>query len=112
MLRATTGGIGSREAQQAGDNTVAIALCLLVPTVTYYALLVTALGSTGLFSPVTYGLTFNSMLLHLLDGRFDVDPAVIGPEGYLRDGAIYAYFGIFPALFRGLFLPLPSFATC
>jgi hypothetical protein len=111
MVRATIGGIAGSEAREAADNTVAIALCLLVPSVIYYALLVTALGSTGLFSPVTYGLTFNSMLLHLLDRRFDVDPAAIGPEGYLRDGAIYAYFGIFPALFRALFLPLPSFAT-
>jgi len=112
MLRATVGGIGGSEAREAGDNTVAIALCLLIPTVLYYGLLVTALGSTGLFIPVTYGMTFNSMLLHLLDGRFDVDPAVIGAEGYLRDGSVYAYFGIFPALFRAPFLPLPSFATC
>src|SRR5712691_3708883 len=84
---------------------------LLLPALYYYAFLLTMAGSTGLFQPVTYGLTFNSMLSHLLEGRFDVDPATIGPEGFLRDGAVYAYFGIFPALFRALFLPLPDFAT-
>ena len=86
-------------------------LFLLLPALYYYAFLITGAGSTGLFRPVTYGLTFNSMLLHLLAGRFDVDPAAIGIEGFVRDGAVYAYFGIFPALFRVLFLPLPDFAT-
>ena len=76
----------------------------------YYAFLLTA-GSSGLFAPLPHGLVFNDMLLHLLQGRFDVDPAAIGDEGYLRDGATYAYFGIFPALFRALFLWLPDFAT-
>lgn len=81
----------------------------LLPAVAYYALLLCA-GSSGLFAPVNQGLTFNSMLLHLLHGRFDVDPTIIGEEGYLRDGAVYAYFGVFPALFRGLFLWVPGFA--
>jgi hypothetical protein len=48
-------------------------------------------------------LTFNSMLDHLLRGRFDVDPQIVGYEGYHRDGHVYAYWGIFPALLR---LPL------
>lgn len=96
---------------EAADHIPAIGLCLLFPAIFYYAFLITAVGSTGLFSPVPYGLTFNSMLSHLLAGRFDVDPTAIGPEGYARDGAVYAYFGIFPALFRALFLPLPNFAT-
>ena len=81
----------------------------LAPAAFYYAFLLTA-GVSGLLSPASHGLTFNSMLLHLLQGRFDVDPAAIGDEGYLRDGAVYAYFGIFPALFRSLFLWLPNFA--
>jgi hypothetical protein len=51
------------------------------------------------------------MALHLLHGRFDVGPASIGDEGYLRDGLVYAYFGILPALFRMIFLPLADFAT-
>ena len=85
-------------------------LLWLLPAAAYYAFLLTA-GGSGLFAPVLHGLTFNSMLQHLLHGQFDVDPATIGDEGFLRNGATYAYFGIFPALFRGLFLWLPNFAT-
>lgn len=48
-------------------------------------------------------LTFNSMLDHLLRGRFDVDPQIVGSEGFLRDGHVYAYWGIWCALLR---LPL------
>src|SRR5947209_1391034 len=92
------------------DDTSAPALLWLIPAVWYYSLLV-AFPATGLSAPVTYGLTFNSMLLHLLQGRFDVDPAAIGIEGYVRDGSVFAYFGIFPALLRAILLPLPQFAT-
>lgn len=81
----------------------------LVPAAVYYGFLLCA-GSSGLFGPVMHGLTFNSMLLHLLHGQFDVDPAAVGDEGYLRDGLIYSYFGIFPALFRVLVLWVPNFA--
>jgi hypothetical protein len=45
-------------------------------------------------------LTFNSMLVHLMRGRFDVDPQIVGNEGFLRNGRVYAYFGIFCALIR------------
>ena len=47
--------------------------------------------------------TFNSMLDHLLRGQFDVDPQIVGVEGYLRNGHVYAYWGIWCALLR---LPL------
>src|SRR4051812_47935032 len=88
----------------------AIALLCLLPAGCYYAFLL-SLGSTGFFDPLPHGLTYNSMLLHLLQGRFDVDPAAIGDEGFLRDGATYAYFGVSPALFRAAFLGLRDFAT-
>jgi hypothetical protein len=91
----------------AGQNAL---LLWLIPAALYYVFLLTA-GAPGLFGPVQHGLTFNSMLVHLLHGRFDVDPAAIGDEGYLRGGAVYAYFGVFPALFRVLFLWLPNFAA-
>lgn len=52
-------------------------------------------------------LTFNSMMDHLLHGRFDVDPNTVGKEGFLRDGRVYAYWGIFPALLRLPILLLP-----
>jgi hypothetical protein len=45
-------------------------------------------------------LTFNSMLEHLLRGEFDVDPSTVGPEGFYRDGHVFAYWGIFLALIR------------
>lgn len=82
----------------------------VVPAAIWYALLISA-GSAGMTAPVPHGLVFNSMALHLLHGQFDVGPASIGDEGYLRDGLVYAYFGILPALFRMLFLPLADFAT-
>jgi hypothetical protein len=94
---------------RAALNGAASLLLLLFLALYYYGFLITGAGSTGLFRPVTYGLTFNSMLIHLSEGRFDVDPATIGIEGFAREGAVYAYFGIFPALFRALFLPLPDF---
>jgi hypothetical protein len=86
----------------------ATVLLWLIPAAAYYTLLISLSG--GLFAPVLHGLTFNSMLLHMLQGRFDVDPATIGDEGYLQGGLVFAYFGVFPALFRALFLWLPGFA--
>jgi len=91
-------------------SATARALLWLLPAGAWYALLLCA-GSAGMTAPVPHGLVFNSMALHLLHGQFDVDPAAIGDEGYLRDGVTYAYFGILPALFRMLFLPLANFAT-
>lgn len=79
-----------------------IALLLSLAASIYYALLLSA-GSGGFFAALPHGTVFNSMALHLLDGRFDVDPASIGDEGFLRNGAVYAYFGVLPALVR---LPL------
>jgi hypothetical protein len=57
------------------------------------------------------GLTFNSMLLHMLHGRFDVAPSSIGAEAFVRDGRSYAYFGIFPALLRLPLLPFLDLRT-
>ena len=50
--------------------------------------------------------TFNSMLDHLVHGQVDVDPNVIGYEGFLHNGHVYSYFGITCALLR---LPLLLF---
>ena len=50
-----------------------------------------------------FELTFNSMLEHMLAGRFDVDADIVGGEGFLRNGHVYAYWGIWCALLR---LPL------
>ena len=53
--------------------------------------------------PALLGLAFNSMLEHLLAGRFDVDPAAIDFEAFLVGDRTVSYFGIFCALLR---LPL------
>src|SRR3979411_966481 len=58
----------------------AIVLLALVPAAGYYAMVIT-LGFPSFFTLHPHGLTFNSMLLHLLQGRFDVDPQTIGDEG-------------------------------
>ena len=42
--------------------------------------------------------TFNSMLDHLAHGQFDVDPNIVDREGFLRNGHVYAYWGITRAL--------------
>ena len=84
-------------------------LCLLAASFYYKSLL--GCCSSDFFAPVPYGLTFNSMLLHLLQGRFDVDPQTIGDEGSLRNGLVYTYFGVLPALLRLPFLRSADFAA-
>jgi hypothetical protein len=101
--------------------TWAIVLLCLVPAGAYYAALISSNygdlldmrypSPPGLFSPLHYGLTFNSMLLHLLNGAFDVDPQTIGLEGAVRNGLTYSYFGIAMALIRLPFVAARDFAT-
>src|SRR5690349_10079713 len=61
-----------------------IAFLCVVPAAAYYARLL-SLSGPSFFTPVPHGLTFNSMLLHLLQGTFDVDPETVGVESALRD---------------------------
>lgn len=75
-----------------------------------YALLLTR-GDLDPFGAEPAGLTFNSMLSHMLRGRWDVDPAAIGVEAFVRDGRSYAYFGPLPALLRLPLLPVPGWRT-
>jgi hypothetical protein len=50
-------------------------------------------------------LLFNNMFAHLLQGRFDVDPASVRYEAFVRQGRTYSYFGLFCPLLRApLFL--------
>ena len=90
-----------------------VALLCLLPAGCYYLLLIVqpspGAATSGLFGPVSHGLTFNSMLLHLLRGTFDVDPQTIGDEGIVHNGLTYAYFGILPALLRLFVLPTANF---
>ena len=77
-------------------------LLWLIPSL--YAVALLSLGTFDLLRPVPpHGLVFNSMLDHLLHGQFDVDPAAITVEAFIRNGRTIAYFGIFGAILR---LPL------
>jgi hypothetical protein len=87
---------------------------LAVFTFVYYAALLTN-GDFILWAPAihpgdsgqsTYGFVYNSTLLHLLTGDFTIDLDAIGFEALIREGKIYTYFGIMPALLR---LPLVPF---
>jgi hypothetical protein len=69
-----------------------------------------SLNFSRLLEPGARGMTFNSMLEHLLHGEFDVDPAAITSEGHIRDGKTYTYFGIIPALLRLPLLPTGALA--
>ena len=69
----------------------------------YYLVEISDAGSAFGRPTPPLNLTFNSMLDHVLRGRFDVDPRTVGYEGFSRGGRVYAYWGIFPALLR---LPL------
>jgi hypothetical protein len=86
-------------------NELRLQLFLVAFMLLYYGALITH-GSFNFLHREDIGLTFNSMLEHLLHGYFDVDPDAIGIEGFLRDGRVYSYWGIFCAIIR---LPLLAF---
>ena len=69
--------------------------------VPFYGLLLAVSWRLDFNDPIR--LTFNSMLAHMLRGQFDVDPNIVQVEGFLRNGRVYSYFGIWGALLR---LPL------
>jgi hypothetical protein len=84
----------------------------------YYAALLTN-GDFILWAPAIrpgdseqsiFGFVFNSTLLHLLRGEFTIDPDAIGFEALIRNGEIYTYFGIMPAVLRLPLLPFVDLA--
>lgn len=83
---------------------------LLAVLAVHHALAVTR-GSLDFFGDAEAGLVFNDMLLRLLEGRFDVSPAVIRDEAFVHDGRSYTYFGLLPALVRLPLLPFIDLAT-
>lgn len=80
----------------------------------YYSFQITG-GSFDFFHDhpreIVSGVVFNSMLAHLLQGDFSVDPDAIRQEAFVKDGKTYAYFGIGLALLRLPLLPFRDFAT-
>ena len=79
------------------------ALALLAALLALYYTALATHFTFELWPTTSGGFVFNSQLRALLDGRMDIDPRVIGMEGFVRDGKTYTYFGILPALLR---LPL------
>ncbi len=73
-----------------------------------YLALITDIGFLLPPSVAERDFILNSMLDHLLRGRMDVDPAIIGLEGFTREGRVYAYWGVLPALLRLPFAWLPG----
>lgn len=92
-----------------------IGLVVAVSIVTFYAALLTNFHFRlvtdasnfwrGGEDPRSLGTIYNSMLLHLRAGHFDVDPDAVKWEAFNRDGKTYTYFGILPALLRICALP-------
>jgi hypothetical protein len=108
-VKVDTPGFGDRPSHPVTSmllrHDVALQLVLAAFMLLYYGALITN-GNFHFFHPTRNGLTFNSMIEHLLAGRFDVDPETVGNEGFLRNGHVYAYWGIFCAVIR---LPLLAF---
>lgn len=73
-----------------------------------YLVLITDIGFLLPPSLAERDFILNSMLDHMLRGRMDVDPAIVGQEGFTRGGRVYAYWGVLPALLRLPFAWLPG----
>jgi hypothetical protein len=82
----------------------------LTAAVAVYYLFLLSNGTFQLFAPEMLDRAYNSMLLHLLHGEFNVDREAIGFEAMSRDGKTYAYFGVFPALLRLFAMPFTDIA--
>jgi hypothetical protein len=95
----------SRPANWVFRNELRAQITVIAFMIVYYGAYLTNFTFDFTFA-VDHGLTFNSMLEHLVHGRFDVDPDVVRDEGFQRGGRVYAYWGIFGALIR---LPLFAF---
>lgn len=84
---------------------------VFVAAAAYYAIVLIQGAALFAIPRPPLDLTFNSMLDHLLHGRFDVDPAIVGDEGFTRAGRVYAYWGIWPALVRLPLVVVPGWQT-
>ena len=61
-----------------------VVLLLIAAIVQYIRFIYAGQSDLGLLIPSRFGLAFNSMALHLLEWRFDVDPRVIGRRTAIR----------------------------
>jgi hypothetical protein len=82
----------------------------LLAIIAVYYLFLLSNGTFRLFAPEMLDRTFDSMLVHLLHGEFNVDRRAIDWESFSRDGKTYTYFGVFPALLRLVAMPFTDVA--
>jgi hypothetical protein len=87
-----------------------LGFAVLLGMVAVYYLFLLSNGTFQLFAPELLDKAFNNMLLHLLQGEFNVDREAINLEAFTRDGKTYAYFGIFPAALRLFAMPFTDLA--
>jgi hypothetical protein len=87
-----------------------LSFAVLISVVTVYYLFLLSNGAFQLFAPEMLDKVFDNMLVHLLRGEFWVDREAIGFEAFTRDGKIYTYFGVFPAILRLVALPFTDIA--
>jgi hypothetical protein len=105
--------IEAHPSHRASRTSLAFFYVVLILIAAVYYIFLAMDGSFNLSKPLELsarGMTFNSMLEHLLRGEFDVDPAAVAFEGVVRDGKTYVYFGILPALLRLPLLPTGALA--
>ena len=93
-------------AQANGDTKKpALFWIILAAAVFWYLGLITNFDF-DVFAGEPFWRVFNQMLQRLLSGRFDIDLDVVRGEGFLHNGQLVSYFGVFPALLR---LPFAAF---
>ncbi|MDB5172354.1 MAG: hypothetical protein JWN51_1127 [Phycisphaerales bacterium] len=74
-------------------------LLMLVPVLAIFVWMVTC-GTGRLFAPEDFGQFYDAQARSLLQGRWDVEPASLRNEAFIRDGKRYGYFGFVPAVPR------------
>src|SRR5689334_24692701 len=75
-----------------------LGVAALIAVAAAYYLVLLSNGTMRVFAPELLDKVYDSMLLHLMHGEFDVDPKAIDFEATLINGKTYTYFGIVPAL--------------
>jgi hypothetical protein len=101
----TTRGIETRARRGCASRPPRWYIFGLVALVSVYYLFLLTNGTLQIFGPEMLDKVFDSMLVHLLHGEFDVDPDVMEFEANIINGKTYTYFGVFPALLRLLAVP-------
>lgn len=85
------------------ENTTQIIIITFLVSIlgTIFAFIVSH-GSMDLLHKEITGSMFVGTLENLKIGRFDIPPEYAVGERFYRNGKIYMYYGVFPALFRGV----------